>query len=97
MREYVLIGFSDGDARVYDPEDAKEQMDVNKDSDAHITRTELARGNDRLVLIQMAVLARGDRGRSMADMTAEGEERRRRTNKPEDLRTTRKPEVGEFI
>ena len=64
-----MIGFDDGDARVYDPEGAEEQMQANGFSD--VTRTELARGNDRLVLVEMAVLARGSRGRSMADMTAE--------------------------
>jgi hypothetical protein len=78
VKEYVLIGFDDGDARVYDPDQAEEQMQANGYST--ITRTELARGNDRLVLVEMAVLARGDRGRSMADMTAEGEGRRSRTN-----------------
>ena len=70
MKEYVLIGFDDGDARVYDPDRAEEQMQANGFSD--VTRTELARGNDRLVLIQMAVLARGNRGRPYADMTNEG-------------------------
>jgi hypothetical protein len=69
VKEYVLIGFDDGDARVYDPDGAEEQMQANGFSD--VRRTELARGNDRLVLVEMAVLARGNRGRSMVDMTAE--------------------------
>jgi hypothetical protein len=73
MKEYVLIGFDDGDARVYDPDQAEEQMSANRISG--ISRTELARGTDRLVLVEMAVLARGDRGRVRVDMTHEGGER----------------------
>lgn len=74
MKEYVLIGFSDGDARVYDPDEAEVQLSMNGKSE--ITRTELSRGNDRQVLIEMAVLARGDRGRHLVDMTDEGGMRR---------------------
>ena len=74
MKEYVLIGFSDGDARVYDPDQAEDQLSQTSSA---ITRTELARGNDRQVLVEMAVLARGYRGRHLVDMTEEGGMRRK--------------------
>jgi len=68
MSKYVLIGFSDGDARVYPREDAEDQMRRNP---SDVTRTWLAEGDDKRVLIEMAVLARGgsDRGRRLVDMT----------------------------
>ena len=69
MKEYVLIGFMDADFRVYDPEDATEQVKAGA--------KEIARGTDRKVLIEMAVLARGYRGRHLVDMTEEGGMRRK--------------------
>ena len=71
MGGYVLIGFSDGDARVYERKYAEKQISENI---TNVTRTWLAEGDDRRVLIEMAVLAReaSGRGRRMVDMTAEG-------------------------
>ena len=70
MSKYVLIGFSDGDARVYDWTDADDQLSGGM----AVPRTKLAEGDDRHVLIEMAVLAResSGRGRRLVDMTVEG-------------------------
>ncbi len=68
MSKYVLLGFSDGDARVYPKDEANRQMEL---SISDLIRTRLAEGDDKRVLIEMAVLARGVLGRKMVDMTPE--------------------------
>jgi hypothetical protein len=56
--KYVLIGFGDGDMRVYDYEGALNQIAFYSRRPEEIQRTWLAEGDDKELLITMAKLGR---------------------------------------
>jgi len=83
MAKYVLIGFGDGDMRVYDYDGAQNQMNVYLRNASEIQRTWLAEGDDKELLVAMAKLGRATKwGTRDPDTTKEKiKETKERANK----------------